>query len=87
MVMVHRLLVKIAEGEWIMGKRMVDIIDDLWSIFECGYCGILFFSEDRVQEHIDSMHKGSDTFNYQNMEFIRAIPQKATDSINGAINP
>ena len=66
---------------------MIDVIDDLWSIFECGVCGVLFFSEERVQIHIDQTHPNENNLNYNNMEFIRAVSQNPHESINGEINP
>lgn len=59
-----------------MGAKLVNIVDDLWSIFNCNTCGVLFFFEPDVQNHIEKEHAGVDKFDYGDMEFIRAIPQK-----------
>lgn len=58
-----------------MGE-MRDMVDDLWSIFECPERGVLFFSEEKVQNHLKTIHDLPIDTKYYSMEFIRAIPQQ-----------
>jgi hypothetical protein len=53
----------------------IDAVEDLWDIFECGGCGVLFFSEDRIQEHVKKNHPELIGESYFSVSFIRAIPQ------------
>lgn len=71
-----------------MSHRMMDVQDDLWTIFECGYCGVLFFFEEKIQNHIMLEHKdGGNLSNYLGMEFIRAIPQNKDGKLNPEWKP
>jgi len=71
-----------------MSKRMMDIVDDLWTIFECPECGVLFFSEDRIYQHLQKTHKiDFRKVQVYSMEFIRAVPQNKNENINDEINP
>lgn len=53
----------------------VDAVEDLWTIFECPQCGILFFGEERLQDHLEKAHELSRFTKYFSVELLRAIPQ------------
>ncbi len=53
----------------------IDAVEDLWTIFECPECGILFFGEERLQSHLKSEHGLPMYTKYFSVELIRAIPQ------------
>jgi len=54
----------------------IDSIEDLWTIFECPRCGVLFFGEEKVQEHLGLEHNVKNVFEKPfSVELIRAIPQ------------
>lgn len=70
-----------------MSKRNhpIDAVEDLWTIFECPECGILYWSEERIYQHLKKIHD-IDPFNTPHdkeptvvkifsVELIRAIPQ------------
>ena len=42
---------------------------------ECPQCGFLFFSEERIQSHLEMAHALPMNTKYFSVEFIRAIPQ------------
>jgi len=72
-----------------MSKRNypIDAVEDLWTIFECPKCGILFFNEEKLYSHISVLHpeENSDLLMQRtfSVELIRAIPQDEKESSIG----
>lgn len=54
----------------------IDAVEDLWTILECPKCGMLFFSEERLYDHLKDSHN-LDKFDVDcfSVELLRAIPQ------------
>ena len=62
---------------------LVDMVDDLWTIFECPDCGVLFFNETKLASHMKESHD-LDYFNINifSVKMIRAFPRKHVKPIN-----
>jgi len=54
-----------------------DPLQDIWDIFNCKKCGILFFYEEDVQYHLQKEHQeGKNSMEYESIQFIRVSQQR-----------